>query len=39
MALNGPVILITMWLVMVIIITWIIIETKRYPWLYGGKEK
>ncbi len=38
MPLNGPLILITMWLVMIIIITWIIIDIRRYPWKYNEEK-
>ncbi len=32
-------IIIGLWLVFISIITWIIIDIKRYPWKYGAKEK
>ncbi len=39
MPLNSMAILIGTWIVMIIIVTWIIIDIKRYPWKHGAKEK
>ncbi len=39
MPLNSIAILIGTWIVIISIVTWIIIDIKRYPWKYGAKEK
>ena len=39
MPLNSTLILVIVWLIIISIITWILIDIKRYPWKYGAKEK
>ena len=39
MILNSVWILVIIWAIIISIITWILIDIKRYPWKYGAKEK
>ncbi len=32
-------VILSIWSIVVGMLTWIIIDIKRYPWKYGAKEK